>query len=278
MLLCVVASVRDVLLAASPTAPKSFKQRVLEAHLIGVTGMPESKRTWKFPRRHLSRGRPKSRVRWRFPRRFREDLDVGTVFDVGVAGGTPQLYRAFPGSYYVLIEPLREHVADLDAILQQHAGEYVLGAAGAETGAAIINVEPNRRAKSSLLHRTKSTTTGDHLEQRQVPVITLDEIAGSRDLAKPYGIKIDTEGFELEVVRGAGQVLKDTAFVIAEVSTSPRFEGGYQAADLLGELRKHGFVPFDILRSTRRFVDALFMRYDLAAHRSQTASSATSRG
>lgn len=219
--------------------------------------MPKKKRTWGFPR-HGHRVREKRR--WVVPLRYRE-LDVGTVFDVGVSGGTPQLYRAFPDSYYVLIEPLREHLEDLDAILQHHTGEYVLAAAGAEPGSATINVEPNRRAKSSMLRRTDRTATGDELEQRRVPVTTLDEIARSRDLAKPYGVKIDTEGFELEVIRGAEQVLKDAVLVIAEASTVPRFEGGYRNADLIEELRMHGFVPFDILRSTRAFVDVLFMRY-----------------
>ncbi len=205
--------------------------------------------------------KPEKTRKWSFPRRYRKGLDVGTVFDVGVAGGTPQLYRAFPRAHYVLIEPLREHLQDLEAILQHVAGERVLAAAGAETGTATINVEPNRRAKSSLLRRTAMTASGDELEQRTVPITTLDDIASSRDLPLPYGVKIDTEGFELEVVRGAEQVLKNTVFVIAEVSTLPRFEGGYRSADLFEELRRHGFVPFDVLRSTMAFTDVLFMRY-----------------
>lgn len=204
--------------------------------------MPKTKRDWTFPRRHLRR------------------LDVGTVFDVGVSRGTPELYDAFPHSYFVLVEPLHEHVTDLDAILAHHAGEYVLAAAGANPGTATLNVEPARHGMSSLLSRTPRTATGDEVEHREVPVVTLDQIAEQRDLPAPYGIKIDTEGFELEVVRGAARVLDLAVFVVAETSTSRRFAGGYRSIDLIQELRGHGFVPFDVLRSTRSYVDLLFMR------------------
>lgn len=224
--------------------------------------MLDNERKSGSPRQYPGRAMPKTKRKWKLPRRYVQHLDVGTVFDVGVADGTPQLYRAFPRAYYVLVEPLKEHIPDLNAILEHHAGDYVLAAAGAEEGVATINVEPNRRAKSSLLPRTDMTATGDELEHRDVPVTTLDEIAATRDLAKPYGVKIDTEGFELEVLRGAEQVLKDTVFVIAEVSTTRRFEGGYRSVDLLDELRKHSFVPFDFISSTRRFVDVLFMRHN----------------
>lgn len=197
---------------------------------------------------------------WTFPRRHLERMTIGTVFDVGVSKGTRELYAAFPDAYYVLVEPLRENLPDLDAILERHRGEYVLAAAGAESGRATLNVEPARRGMSSLLDRKSGTATGDEVERREVPVVTLDEISGSRDLPRPYGVKIDTEGFELEVVRGAGRTLRETVFVIAETSTRRRFDGGYRAIDLFAELRRHGFVPFDLLRSTKRFVDVLFMR------------------
>lgn len=203
----------------------------------------------------------KTRRSWKFPRRHAKRLDVATVFDVGVSGGTPELYAAFPSSYYVLVEPLRENVPHLDAILERYAGEYVLAAAGARSGTATVNVEPRRHGMSSMLERSEQTATGDHVERREVPVTTLDQIAAARRLRKPYGVKIDTEGFELEVVCGAEQVLRDAVFVITEVSTRKRFEGGYRSIDLIEEMRRHGFVPFDLLRSTKRFVDVLFMRY-----------------
>ncbi len=59
-----------------------------------------------------------------------------TIIDVGVASGTPALYRTFPDCYFLLIEPLKEFESDLIAILKRYPGSYVLAAAGSSSGQA----------------------------------------------------------------------------------------------------------------------------------------------
>jgi FkbM family methyltransferase len=184
-----------------------------------------------------------------------------TIFDVGVASGTPWLYDAFPNAYFVLVEPVRENIPRMQAILRGVTGTYVLAAAGSRHGTASINIEPERRGMTSLLERTDMTASGSQLEPRDVPVVTLDSIARGQGVRPPFGLKIDTEGFELEVIRGAREVLMKTDFVIAETSTTgERFVSGYAADDLINELRMNGFVVADVLRTTRRFADLLFLR------------------
>ena len=109
-------------------------------------------------------------------------------------------------------------------------------------GSAVLNVETSRTGLSSFFKRTELTATGNRIERREVRVRTLDEMVQDRQLKGPFGVKIDTEGFELEVVRGATAVLKACQFVITETSTSKRFEGGYESVDLIDELRRHEFV------------------------------------
>jgi hypothetical protein len=46
-------------------------------------------------------------------------------------------------------------------------------------------------------------------------------------------LKIDAEGSQLEVIRGATETLSQTSFIIAEVSVSPRFPGSYRFAEFL---------------------------------------------
>lgn len=188
-------------------------------------------------------------------------LEPATIFDIGVHSGTPELYAAFPETYYVLVDPLKENERHLKKILTQYRGEYLLEAAGATMGAATIYVEPSLVGRSSLLERTRFTTTGSDLEERSIPVTTLDEIVAKRGLSGPFGIKIDTEGFELEVIRGAQRTLRDSQFVIAEVSVSKRFESGYVFADMISEMAKHGFHLCDVLTVPRshRTREAMFL-------------------
>lgn len=183
---------------------------------------------------------------------------IATLIDVGVNRGTPDLYAVLPDPYYVLIEPVSERVPDLEAILETHRGEYIIAAAGSHPGSATLNVETERIGLTSFLPRTALTRSGTRIEQREVPTTTLDEVAERRNLSAPYGIKIDTEGYELEVIRGASRILDHTAWVIAEVSVLERFVGGYQAHELIGALRARGFAVADVIRSTKRYTDLLF--------------------
>jgi len=184
-----------------------------------------------------------------------------TIFDVGVAKGTPWLYDAFPDAYFVLVEPVQENIPHMRRILRRVSGTYVLAAAGSEQGTATINIEPERKGMTSLLERTVETASGEHLEHRQVPVVTLDSVTRGQGATPPFGLKIDTEGFELEVVHGAREMLTMTEFVIAETSTGDgRFVDGYCADDLIEEMWVQGFFVADVLRTTRWFADLLFLR------------------
>jgi FkbM family methyltransferase len=194
-----------------------------------------------------------------------------TIVDVGVgADGTPQLYEAFPGAFLILIEPLKEHEPQLKAISKEYKSEYFLTAVGAREENLVINVEPNKSGRSSICSRNDSTSTGDLVEKREIPVTTLDSLLEQHCFRPPFGLKIDTEGFEYQVIEGAPNFLRETQFVIAEVSVARRFTEGYSFAEFIQIMNKNGFSLCDILHAQKpkvpaselRFVDAMFKRAD----------------
>ena len=203
--------------------------------LIGGFLSSETLLVWSWPSLWVSDEMEK-RTRmsqWSLPERYRQRLAPATVIDVGVNRGTPELYAAFPAAHYLLVEPNRENLKDIKKILQTVNGEHEMAAAGSRSGTAVINVETSRTGLSSFLNRSDLTATGTRIERREVSVRTIDEMVASRKLEGPFGLKIDTEGFELEVLRGAPATLKDCQFVITETSTAKRFEGGYESVDLI---------------------------------------------
>jgi FkbM family methyltransferase len=165
-----------------------------------------------------------------------------TVIDVGAADGTHDLYAAFPSAYHVLIEPLEEFERPLDQVLERFEGERLATAVGSVRGSAQINVDPSL-LMSSLLPKT-SARPG---QAREVPVTTLDALLAEKAWSPPFGLKIDTEGFEHHVVNGATLLLEQTQFVIAEVSVSKRFEHSYSAGQLIELMRSREFEVADIL-------------------------------
>lgn len=191
-----------------------------------------------------------------------------TVVDVGAGEGTPALYKAFPEAFHVLIEPLKENRPHLQRILQEYEGEYFLTAIGAREERLNINVEPSVRKKSSINSRTDLTSTGDLVERREIPVNTLDALMKKHNFKPPFGLKIDTEGFEYQVIEGAPRFLRETQFVIAEVSVAKRFIQSYSFSEFIQIMDRNGFRLNDILNTRRTkssvsellFIDAMFRR------------------
>jgi FkbM family methyltransferase len=194
------------------------------------------------------------------------------VFDVGVADGTPWLYRAFPDARFVLIDPLS---GSADAVRAKgHLEEFHFHATalGASEGKATLTVPYNDKGKqpamSSLMRRTDRLAKDfTRTETIDVAVKPLDRIA----LAYPgrAGLKIDTEGSELAILQGAGETLKRCEFVILELSVSHRFSGVGAPSQAVALLAEAGLELRDMLsvgagpgkRARPRYFDLLFTRW-----------------
>jgi FkbM family methyltransferase len=204
---------------------------------------------------------------WRPENLRKPGLEPATLIDVGVARGTPSLYEAFPDAHFVLIEPLREFEEDLARICRRRGGEYVLTAVGAAPGRAEIHVNPEMLVESSLLvNEWRPPAEQAALERREVEVTTLDALRAERGWTPPFGLKVDAEGYEHRVVEGATELLRETQFVIAEVSVTRPFAGGASFADFIALMERNGFAAHDFLDGLKRggggveFVDVMFRR------------------
>ena len=169
-----------------------------------------------------------------------------TLIDIGVAAGSPNIYAAFPDAYIVAIEPLIEFRSDIEEILADRAAEIILCAAGERSGEVTINVYPDSWLQSSLYKR--NDFRGRPGEERIVPLRTLDEIVASRKLADPLFIKIDAEGSELGILKGARKALSRTSGIIVEVNLDDRYgPEGATLGDIEAFMVANGFSLVGIL-------------------------------
>ncbi|WP_271951961.1 FkbM family methyltransferase [Ruegeria faecimaris] len=179
-------------------------------------------------------------------------FEVETVFDVGVASGTEHLYEAFPAAKFVLVEP----ISDYETKVRKNWGDKIdfdfhACGVGAESGQTTLRIPTvgdrwlGTRATMQEFDEAAIQHTSQ-VEERQVPVKTLDEIASS--YKEPFGLKIDTEGFEIEVIKGASEMLKKCTFVLAEVSVRRRYHGGYRFSDFVAAMADHGFELHEFVR------------------------------
>jgi len=160
---------------------------------------------------------------------------------------------------------------DIAKILAGRPGQHFPVALGSQPGERQIRIEPRRPLLTSFYNRHALERTGDAPILRNVPVETLDRLVAGASCPRPFGLKIDAEGAELDVIRGASATLRDTEFAIAEVSVLPRFEGSYRFAGLIAELDARGFEVCDILDIGRAdssrvtFFDLVFARKESVA-------------
>ncbi len=176
----------------------------------------------------------------------------GTVIDIGVATGTPWLYQ-FPRAKLVLVEPNPEFQSDLERISAEHGADILPFAAGVKPGVLNLNVDLFAPSSSGFLPASedlkahwRSRGQTRPIESRKVDVRPLDAMIGER-YPGPYLIKIDTEDFELEVLKGATETLTRAERLVVETSVARRHEGSYAFADLIGFLAEQGFAFSDIL-------------------------------
>jgi len=189
-----------------------------------------------------------------------------TLIDAGVGNGTPSLYAAFPDAELVLIEPLDEFAPAIRKILSTRKGVSFPVALGRNDETRTFYIDPEYTERSSLFRKSPIEQPARIPASRAVRVTTLDQLAADNHFDPPYGLKIDAEGAELEIIEGARTVLRDCLFVIAEVSIAPRFEGSYQFAEFIAAMDGLGFAVcdlFDIGRAVTSevtFVDLMFRR------------------
>jgi FkbM family methyltransferase len=126
---------------------------------------------------------------------WRRLLRPGELFvDVGANIGTYTVWAAELGAEVIAVEPAAEAFARLEEnlTLNGYRARTVRAAAGASPGTARFSVG---RGSANRL---------DPLGAGQADVVTVDSLIGDRVIA---GMKVDVEGFELDVLRGCARAL-----------------------------------------------------------------------
>ena len=191
----------------------------------------------------------------------RQVFEPGSVIDVGVGYGTPELYEAFPGVPLLLIEPIADRFAGaVEAIVREHGAEHVAAAAGSKPGTATITVHRAPEMSSTL-----GAWTGDRDgERREVQVVRVDDAVRERGLPPPHVLKVDVEGAELAVLDGAPDVLAASELVLLEVRFFEFLPGAAQLHDVVPYMKERGFVAYDLFGGNLRLGDGALALVNLA--------------
>jgi FkbM family methyltransferase len=184
-----------------------------------------------------------------------------TIIDVGAADGTPTLYGIFPDAYHFAIEPLFENENALKELKKKYKLDYLITAVGSYEGNIKFNVHTDHLEGSSLLKEQVSEFDGI---EREVPIQSLNKIRKDFKLKGPYLLKIDTQGSELDILKGCSEILNETEYIILEMSFFEFYKGQPIIEDIILFLKEKGFTLYDIGEVYYRPLDNACGQTDMA--------------
>lgn len=194
--------------------------------------------------------------------------DKKVIFDVGANVGrfTQELRNAFPNIKAHCFEPNPEVFKQLEARI---AGEgIVLNNAGLGCFAGHLDLTTGISSEYSSLVPSKRL-----LEEKsgsvKVPIFTCDEYCKRNGIDFVDLMKVDVEGFELEVLKGTRKSLANTRILMCEARFGPHEYPGVQISELIDYLTPLNFRFLSLFNGTSRsnviynYGDALFVNQDL---------------
>lgn len=204
--------------------------------------------------------------------RIISDLGVEFVIDVGANRGqwASQLRRYGYHGRILSLEPDGRAYAQLAASAASEPGWEVMRAAvGSRPGRVRLNAAGDS-AVSSLLTPTTAylerNPDGATVRSEEVELVRIDELAPIVTSSGPLFLKTDTQGWDLEVLRGLDGVQPRVVGIQVELSVRAIYEGSTSHREVIEYLEESGFVPagfFTVDRDRRhRLVeyDGVFVR------------------
>jgi FkbM family methyltransferase len=193
-------------------------------------------------------------------------LDIGAYSGIWSRG----VRTIFAEAYVLMIEALAERENELrTACAEIGNAEYQISLlGGSNDGQAsffVVHAGPDksqRTGSSKYKENTRFPT-----EERQLAQRSLNSILSQAQ--QPFDlIKLDVQGAEVEILQGGTEYLHRTEAILMEVATLPYNDGAPLVDRVLVEMKKLGFVLYDLLDEIRTGrgclfqFDALFIRPD----------------
>ena len=178
-----------------------------------------------------------------------ENYNIDLIYDVGANVGQfgSEMREVGYDGYIISFEPLpQEHKTLLNNSKDDVKWKvHEQCAIGNENSLVDINVSGNSVSSSILPMaeaHSKAASSSSYIYKINVPLRKLDTVSEAySNLAKKYFVKIDTQGYEWQVLDGASEILKNAIGVQVELSIVQLYEGQKLWIDIIQRLETAGF-------------------------------------
>jgi len=182
------------------------------------------------------------------------------ILDVGAAHGdwARMSAKIWPEAKIYGIEPNLSEKDDLERTKRDLPHfNYLHGFLGSQAGAVKYS---NQGTQTTLC---SETTDNPNDSQDQAQIYVLDALIKQGKVETPDLIKLDVQGYELEVLRGAVNALTTCQMVLAEVNFFAWHKKVPTVTQVIQFMAEHGFCWYDIAGVIRRPTDDALWQMDL---------------
>lgn len=180
-----------------------------------------------------------------------KEQQIDLLLDVGANTGqfSKKIIEAGFDKKVISFEPLSSAYPTLQENAKKITNWEVFerGAVGDMDGNIDINISMNSHSSSILQinkQHTDAAPSAAFVDKESVPIRKLDSLAEKFSSFQRILLKIDTQGFEKNVLAGATQLLKDKVKVIQlEMSLLPLYDGVMPFEEMVAFLHNLGFEP-----------------------------------
>lgn len=192
-------------------------------------------------------------------------LSPRTVLDIGahVGAWTKTAAKIFTAARFHMVEARPEQKPKLEAVAEALNGR---------AGVSIALLGAEARESIPFYYSATGTGTGSSVfeetttfERRLVALemCTLDALIEKEKLKGPFFIKLDVQGYELEVLKGATAAIANTEAVLMEVALIEYNRRAPLINEVFEFMSSIGFVPYDFCSQQRRVSDGALFQTDM---------------
>jgi FkbM family methyltransferase len=190
-----------------------------------------------------------------------------TVIDLGafVGNWSRTAHGVFPEARFLLVDGNPANRQPLAATARQFGrSESLIAVLGPENRDEVVFYVQGT-GSSVLPEMTSFERTATRLPMRR-----LDDVMAEHQYEGPFLLKLDVQGFELEVLRGSLATLRCSEVVILEVSLLPYNKGAPLFLDVVTFMAEAGLVVYDFCGQLRRQSDSTLSQTDLVFTRTNS--------
>ncbi len=178
------------------------------------------------------------------------------IIDIGGADGTTgkMFAGSFPNNEVWIFEPILENLKKLENVKSQFKNIVIIPkAAGNSTQSTTINKAASITSSSlfSLRSDLASPLLANAITQigiESIEMTRLDDIITNSSIGI---LKMDVQGYELEVLKGGTNTLRHTDIIITEMNNHDGYYGSPKYYELDKFIRENNFILFDIFPSLK---------------------------